>query len=104
MIDTMGSFWLRNTANGRSIMSIWNYTPKLDLWSGLAIGAGFLLAPVVLPMVAGIARPIVKGALKGAFRVYEGGREFVTDTANGVENLIEEVQAEVREELVKAEE
>ena len=85
-------------------MAIWKYTPNLGLWSGLAIGAGLILAPIALPAVAGMARPVVKGALKGIFTVYEGGRQLIGDTVQGAEDLIEEARSEVNAELAEKQE
>ena len=77
-------------------MSIWDYTPKVDIWTGVVIGAGLLAAPVVLPIVAGVVRPVVKGMLKGVVVVYQTGRDLVSDTLEGVEGLLEEAKSEVR--------
>ncbi len=80
-------------------MAIWNYTPKLDLWSGLVIGGGLLLAPFVIPVVAGAVRPVLKTVIKGAYTVYDTSRDFVATAVDETGALLEEVRSEVRTEL-----
>ncbi len=76
-------------------MAIWDYTPKVDMWTGVVIGAGLLAAPVILPIVAGVVRPVVKGMLKGVVAVYQTGRDLVSDTLEGAQSLLEEAKSEV---------
>ncbi len=71
-------------------MSIWDYTPKLDIWTGVMVGAGLIAAPVVLPIVAGMVRPVIKGVVNGVIAVYVTGRDLISDT-------LEEVRSEVRD-------
>ena len=52
-------------------MAFLDFKPKADLWTGLAIGAGLLVAPVVIPIVAASVRPLLKAAVKGALSVYK---------------------------------
>jgi len=82
-------------------MSIWGYTPKVDIWTGVLVGAGLLAAPVVLPIVAGVVRPVVKGMFKGVLVMYETGRHLISDTLEGAEAVLEEVKSEVKAELAK---
>jgi len=79
-------------------MSIWDYTPKLDIWTGVMVGAVLLAAPVVLPIVAGVVRPVVKGILKGVLVVYETGRDLISDTFEGAQGLLEEAKSEVTDD------
>jgi hypothetical protein len=80
-------------------MAIWDYRPKADLWTGIAIGVGLLVAPVVIPMVAAAARPVAKAAIKGGLMVYEKGREMLAETLEVVEDLAAEAKSEVQAEL-----
>lgn len=80
-------------------MAILDYRPKGDIWTGVAIGVGLLMAPVVIPMIVSAARPLVKAALKGGFLLYEKGREVMAETMEVAEDLVEEVKSEVRAEL-----
>ena len=45
-------------------MALADLRPKSEIWTGVAIGVGLLLAPVVIPIVAAGARPLVKMAVK----------------------------------------
>ena len=80
---------------------MWDYTPKVDIWTGVMVGAGLLAAPVVLPIVAGMMRPVIKGVFKGVLVVYETGRDLISDTLEGAEGLLEEVKSEVKAELAE---
>ncbi|MEW6113596.1 MAG: DUF5132 domain-containing protein [Thermodesulfobacteriota bacterium] len=85
-------------------MAIWDYRPKADIWTGVAIGVGLLVAPVVIPMIAAAARPLLKAALKGGFVLYEKGREVVAEVMEVTEDLVEEAKSEVKAELAEAKE
>lgn len=64
----------------------------------LAAGAGVvLLAPVVLPLVGGILRPIAKGAIKGSLLVYGTTRNAVAEAKESIEDLAAEAKAEIKE-------
>lgn len=80
-------------------MALADLKPKSEIWTGVAIGVGLLLAPVVIPVVVAGARPLVKMALKGGVMLYEKGREMVADVMEVAEDLVEEVKAEVKAEL-----
>jgi hypothetical protein len=80
-------------------MALADLRPKSDVWTGVAVGVGLLLAPVVIPIVVAGARPLVKMALKGGFMLYEKGRETLADVMETAEDLMEEVKAEVKAEL-----
>jgi hypothetical protein len=82
-------------------MSIWDYTPKVEIGTGVLVAVGLLVAPVVLPIVAGVARPIAKGMFKGALVVYQTGRDLISDTLEGAQDLLEEAKSEVRTELAE---
>jgi hypothetical protein len=80
-------------------MAISDFRPKGDIWTGVAIGVGLLLAPVVIPVVAAAVRPIAKAAFKYSLVAYERGREVVAEMAEAVEDLAAEAKAEVEAEL-----
>lgn len=82
-------------------MSIWDYTPKVDIWTATLVGAGLIAAPVVLPIAAGVVRPVVKGLFKGVLVIYETGRRLISDAVEGAQDLVEEAKSEVRAELGK---
>ena len=83
-------------------MAIWDYRPKADLWTGVAVGVGLLVAPVIIPMIADAARPVVKAVMKGGFMVYEKGREMIAEGVEMVEDLAAEAKSEVAAELAAA--
>lgn len=58
-------------------MAIWDFRPKGDLWTGVAVGAGLLAAPVVIPLAWSATRPVLKAILKGGFMLYETGRQIL---------------------------
>ncbi|MBW2442842.1 MAG: DUF5132 domain-containing protein [Deltaproteobacteria bacterium] len=65
-------------------------------WTTLAIGAGAVfLAPVVLPMVAGVLRPVAKAAIKGGILAFENAKVAVAETKETFEDIAAEARAEV---------
>ncbi len=80
-------------------MAIWDYAPKGDLWTGVAIGAGLLLAPVVIPIIGEVAKPVAKVLMKAGITAYEIGTEMVADFVEGVQDVAAEAKSEVHAEL-----
>ena len=62
-------------------MAIWDFRPRGDLWTGVAVGAGLLAAPVVIPLAWSATRSVLKTILKGGFMLYETGRGAYTAVA-----------------------
>jgi hypothetical protein len=85
-------------------MALADMIPRGNLWTGVAVGVGLLVAPVVVPALAGAARPVLKAILKGGFMLYERGREMVAEVAELTEDLVEEAKAEVDAELTASRE
>ena len=83
-------------------MAISDMIPKNSLWTGIAVGAGLLVAPVVIPAVAGAARPLLKAVIKGGYMLFEKGREMVAEVTELAEDLFEEAKAEVQADLTEA--
>lgn len=83
-------------------MALLDYRPKADLWTGLAVGIGLLVAPVIIPMIAAAARPALKTILKAGYMVYERGCEMVAEGVEMVEDLAAEAKSEVAAELSEA--
>ena len=73
--------WYRDLAKG--------YIPSLAVGIGVA-----LLAPVILPAVASIFRPLMKGAVKGAFTVVDTVKEVTASTGEQLSDLYAEARAE----------
>ena len=85
-------------------MAISDMIPKGGIWTGIAVGAGLLVAPIVIPAVAGAARPLLKAVIKGGYILFEKGREMVAEVCELTEDLIEEAKAEVEADLTEARE
>jgi Protein of unknown function (DUF5132) len=83
-------------------MASWNFTPKGSVWTGVAIGVGLLVAPVVIPMIATAARPVAKAGIKGTLMLYEKCREMIAEVAEVIEDLAAEAKSEVQAELTPA--
>lgn len=83
-------------------MPITDFRPKFDIWTGVAVGVAIVAAPVVIPMVAAAARPLLKAGLKGAYLLYEKARETGASVKEMSEDLIEEVKTEVNAELTQS--
>ena len=61
----------------------------------LAVGIGVaLLAPVILPAVASVFRPLMKGAVKGVFTVADTVKELTASTGEHLSDLYAEAKAE----------
>jgi hypothetical protein len=66
----------------------------------LAVGAGaVLLAPIILPFVAGILRPLAKAAIKGGLIAYEKAKVMSSEAVESLEDLAAEAKAEVSSQL-----
>jgi hypothetical protein len=64
----------------------------------LAAGAGVvLLAPVVVPLVAGILRPVAKNVIKGTLLVYDKSKTAVVEAKESIEDVAAEAKAELKE-------
>lgn len=64
----------------------------------LAIGAGIvILAPVVIPVVTGILKPLAKNAIKGSLLAYERAKIATAETMESLEDLAAEAKAELAE-------
>jgi hypothetical protein len=68
-------------------------------WGGaIAIGAGaVLLAPVIMPVIAGVLKPLAKNVIKGGILAYEGVKVALAETKETVEDITAEAYAEIAE-------
>lgn len=65
----------------------------------LAVGAGVvLLAPVVIPVIGAILKPMAKAAIKGGLLAYEGAKLSIAETREAIEDLTAEAKAEMSQE------
>jgi hypothetical protein len=71
--------------------------------TGLAIGIGAaVLGPMLLPVLAGAAKPLVKAAIKGGIVLYEKGKETAAEMGEVLEDIVAEAKAEVAAEHEQA--
>ncbi len=79
-------------------MGLFDNGLKGNLLTGLAIGiGGAILAPVVLPALAGVAKPLLKSAIKGGLVLYEKGKETFAELSEVAEDVVAEAKAEMAE-------
>ena len=68
----------------------------LKTGSAIAIGAGVvLLAPVIIPAVASVLRPVAKAVIKGGMLAYENARIAVAETRETIEDITDEARSEI---------
>jgi hypothetical protein len=68
----------------------------LKTGSAMAIGAGVvLLAPIVIPVVASVLKPVAKAVIKGGLLAYENARIAVAETKETFEDIAAEARSEV---------
>jgi len=66
---------------------------------GIAVGIGaLLLAPVLIPLVAGAGKPVAKAVIKEGIKLYEKGKESFAEVGEVFEDLLAEAKAEIAEE------
>lgn len=69
---------------------------KSETSRGVAIGiASAIVAPLILPALAGIGRPLARAAIKGGIVLYEKTRETAAEMAEVFEDLVAEARAEL---------
>lgn len=65
---------------------------------GVIAGIGaVILAPVVLPVVAGVGKPVAKSLIKGGLVLYEKSRGALAEAGETWEDMVAEVKAEMAE-------
>jgi hypothetical protein len=62
-----------------------------------SIGA-VLLAPVILPVVAGVGKPIAKSLIKGGLVAYEKSKGAFAELGETWEDIVAEARAELAED------
>ncbi len=71
---------------------------KGSVVTGLAVGIGaIVLAPAVLPALAGVAKPLLKAAVKSGIVLFEKGKETAAELSEVVEDIVAEARAEMVE-------
>ena len=70
----------------------------LRISSSVAVGAGVvLLAPLVIPVVAGLMKPVFKTVIKGGLITYNKVKETTAEAIESMEDLAAEAKAELAE-------
>jgi hypothetical protein len=68
----------------------------------VAMGAGVvLLAPVVIPVVGAILKPVAKALIKGGIMAYEGAKVSIAETKETIEDIAAEAKADIEEGTAK---
>ncbi|AEB08095.1 DUF5132 domain-containing protein [Desulfobacca acetoxidans] len=75
-------------------MDIFKNVFKGSLSSILVVAGVALVAPIALPVVASMARPIFKGIIKGGMALMDTMQEFVAETGEQISDLVAEAKAE----------
>ncbi len=71
---------------------------KNDAVKNMVIGLSVsILVPIVVNLLVPIVRPLARSTLKGGILVYEKGRETVAEIGEVVDDLVAEVQEELQE-------
>lgn len=72
---------------------------KSNIVTGILVGlGGMVLAPVVLPALAGVVKPVAKAMIKSGFIFYEKTRETLAELGEVAEDLVAEARSELAEE------
>jgi Protein of unknown function (DUF5132) len=65
---------------------------------GIIAGIGaVLLAPIILPVVAGIGKPLAKSLIKGGILAYEKSKGAFAELGETWEDMVAEARAEIAE-------
>ncbi len=71
---------------------------KGNIVSAVALGVGVsVLAPIVIPTLAAVAKPLAKGAVKGSLLIFEKSKEMGAEVKEAMEDLVAEAKAEMNE-------
>ena len=83
------------------VMGLFDNGMKVGI--GLAVGLGtVILAPVVIPALAGVAKPLAKEIIKGGLVAFDKGKVLVAEAKETLEDLAAEAQAEMAMEREEA--
>lgn len=67
--------------------------------SGLALGAGIvLLAPIVIPIIGAVLKPVAKAMIKGGLIAYESAKVSLAETKETIEDIAAEAKAEMAQQ------
>jgi hypothetical protein len=63
--------------------------------------AAIVLLPILVPVVAGVGKPIAKATIKGGILLYEKGRGVIAEAGETLEDIFAEAKAELAESQAK---
>ena len=76
-----------------------NFGNGMKFGTSVAIGAGaVLLAPVIIPVLGSIMKPLAKATIKGGILAYEGMKVTLAETKETLEDLAAEAKAEISQD------
>lgn len=65
----------------------------------LAMGAGIvLLAPIAVPIIGSVLKPVAKAMIKGGLIAYESAKVSLAETRETIEDLAAEARAEIAQQ------
>jgi hypothetical protein len=71
------------------------HDPITEFAPSALVGVGLVLAaPIVLPVLGGVFRPVAKSAIKGYLAVQDTVTEWAAETSEGLSDLVAEARAE----------
>jgi hypothetical protein len=77
---------------------------KGNITSGLALGIGaVIIAPIMIPAVRDVMKPLAKAVIKGGIMAFEKGKELIAEGAEVAEDIYVEAVAELAESRKAAE-
>ena len=69
---------------------------NLKTGTAMAVGAGVvLLAPIIIPAVASVLKPVAKAVIKGGMLAFENARIAVAETKETIEDIAAEARSEI---------
>ena len=78
-------------------MALFEDFPLGSVTSTTLIGLGLVVAaPVLVPMVGAVVRPVVRLAIQGGIAAYDAAATFVTTAGEDMNRLVAEAVAEAR--------
>jgi hypothetical protein len=75
---------------------------KTSVPSILVVLGVAMAAPIVLPAVAAVSRPLAKSLIRGYLVLADTVKEFAAEAGEQISDIVAEVKAEQGEEIVKA--
>ncbi|MEQ9548249.1 MAG: DUF5132 domain-containing protein [Coleofasciculus sp. G3-WIS-01] len=71
---------------------------------GVVAGIGAVVAaPLLIPAVAKVGKPVAKAMVKGGIVIYEKGKGMMSETGEVFEDIVAEAKAELAEQKSQAE-